>query len=75
MLIFKSILKDEVFLEDLKKTVASCPEKETKNLIKNYQTRCLLSIFNKVFERLTYNSFHNYAKKNFLPTACLILCF
>lgn len=60
MLIFDPVLQDEAFPGDLKNNVFSCPEKETKIIIKknkiiikNYQSRCLLLIFNKLFERLT----------------------
>ena len=75
-LIFQSIVNDGVFPDDWKKSnVVPYRKKDSKNLIKNYWPISLLPIFNKVFRRLTSNSFYNYFfKTNFLLSASLVLC-
>ena len=56
-LIFQSILNDGVFPDDWKKNnIVLCHKNDSKTLIKNYRPISLLPIFNKVFDRLIYNS-------------------
>ena len=45
-------------------------KKDSRNLIKNYRPISLLPIFNKVFERLTYNSLYNFFIQNKHFTEC-----
>ena len=65
-LLFKTILEEETFPEDWKKSnVVPIHKKESKNLIKNYQPISLLPIF---IERLIFNSTFNYFRQDNLFT-------
>ena len=70
-LLFKSMLEEDIFPEDWKKSnVVPAHKKESKNLIKKYRPISLLHIFSKIFERLIFNSLFNYFMQNKLFTEC-----
>ena len=70
-LIFKSMINEDDFPEDWKKSnVVPIHKKESKNLIKNYRHISLLPIFSKVFQRIVFNALFNFFLQNKLFTPC-----
>ena len=70
-LIFKSMIYEGVFPDNLKKSnVVPIHKKELKNLMKKYGPISLLPIFNKVFEGLVFNTLLNFFLQNKLFTPC-----
>ena len=60
-LLFKSMLEEDIFPEDWKKSnVVPIHKKESKNLIKNYCPISIFPIFSKIFERLIFNPLFTY---------------
>ena len=67
--IFQHSLKKGKISEIWKKgNVVPVHNKEDQILVKNYLPICLVSIFGKCFERVTYSSLLNYFQSNRLST-------
>ena len=66
---FQKSLKKEIFPEIWKEAnVVPIHKKEDNNLIKNYRSISLLTIFGKIFERVIYDSLFNNFPSNKLFT-------
>ena len=70
--LFKSMINEGVFPDDLKKSkVGPIHKKESKSLIKNYRPIItLLAIFSKIFERLVFNTLFSFFLQSKLFPPC-----
>ena len=69
--LFFSFVEEGTYPDDWKKSnVVSILKKESKNFIKNYRPISLLSVFSKVFQKITFNFLLNYFLENKIFTKC-----